>query len=146
MEPSLIFKITSNLALAGWILLLTFPKWKHTKSITTVLLSTILFGGTYTILLAGSFGQTQGNFSSLEGVQLLFQNPAALTAGWIHYLAFDLFIGTWESADAEKLGISRWLILPCQIGTFLFGPMGLLAYMILRAVLRKDLAIRNPFV
>ena len=49
-----------------------------------------------------------------------------LIAGWVHYLAFDLFIGVWiaERLDAERL--SRWIQTPILIATFLFGPLGLL--------------------
>ncbi|XDD49981.1 ABA4-like family protein [Leptospira sp. WS92.C1] len=145
MELSLIFKIVNNLALAGWILLIAFPKWKYTRLITTGVLGTLLFGGLYSILFIFSFGKTQGNFNSLEGVTLLFQNPTVLVAGWIHYLSFDLFIGTWESANSEKLGISRWFVIPCQIATFLFGPMGLLSYLFLRVILRKPILLEEPF-
>ncbi|RHX81315.1 DUF4281 domain-containing protein [Leptospira yasudae] len=145
MDLSLLFKIANNVALAGWILLIAIPQWKYTRLVTTGLLGTLLFGGVYTVLLIFSFGKTQGGFDSLEGVSLLFQNQTVLTAGWVHYLAFDLFVGTWESANAEKLGISRWLVIPCQIATFMFGPLGLLSYLLLRAILRKPILIDQPF-
>ncbi|TGK23770.1 ABA4-like family protein [Leptospira stimsonii] len=145
MELSLLFKIVNNFALAGWILLICLPNWKYTRLITTGILGTLLFGGVYSILIISSFGKTQGNFGSLEGVTLLFQNPIVLVAGWIHYLAFDLFVGTWESANAQKLGIPRWLVIPCQIGTFLFGPFGLLSYLLLRAILKKPIFLDQPF-
>jgi|GEM_PF-3746571 len=31
----------------------------------------------------------------------------ALPAGWVHYLAFDPFIGGWIAAEADKLGMAR---------------------------------------
>ncbi|TGM53385.1 ABA4-like family protein [Leptospira adleri] len=145
MELSLLFKIVNNVALAGWILLIVFPNWKYTSRITTGILGTFLFGGLYSFLLISGFGKTQGSFGSLEGVTLLFQNPTVLVAGWIHYLAFDLFVGTWESANAQKLGISRWFVIPCQIATFLFGPLGLLSYLLLRLILKKPILSDQPF-
>ncbi|MBM9500886.1 DUF4281 domain-containing protein [Leptospira sp. 201903071] len=145
MELSLLFQIVNNTAVAGWILLIVLPGWKYTRLITTGILGTLLFGGIYSILLISSFGKTEGNFGSLEGVTLLFQNPTVLVAGWIHYLAFDLFVGTWESANSQKLGISRWLVIPCQIATFMFGPFGLLSYLLLRAILRKPVLLDQPF-
>jgi Domain of unknown function (DUF4281) len=145
VELSLLFEIVNKTALAGWILLIVLPNWKYTGLITTGILGTLLFGGIYSILLISSFGKTLGDFGSLEGITLLFQNPTVLVAGWIHYLAFDLFVGTWESANARKLGISRWLVLPCQITTFLFGPFGLLSYLLLRSILRKPILLERPF-
>ncbi len=68
----------------------------------------------------------------------LFALPQVLLAGWVHYLAFDLFTGSWEARDAVRLGISRWLVAPCLVLTFLFGPVGLALYLLLRLVLRRE--------
>jgi hypothetical protein len=58
-----------------------------------------------------------------------------LLAGWIHYLAFDLFVGSWLVRDAHLRGIAHGWVLPLLFLTFLFGPAGLLSYLGLRAVL-----------
>jgi sorbitol-specific phosphotransferase system component IIC len=55
-----------------------------------------------------------------------------------HYLAFDLFTGAWEARDAVRLGISRWAVLPCLVLTFLFGPMGLALYLLVKLAMRKS--------
>ena len=52
-----------------------------------------------------------------------------LLAGWIHYLAFDLLIGTWETRDARERGLPHLLLVPCLVLTFLLGPAGWLLYM-----------------
>ena len=44
--------------------------------------------------------ESDGGFSSLAAVAQLFDNRWLLLAGWVHYLAFDLFIGAWETRDA----------------------------------------------
>jgi hypothetical protein len=67
-------------------------------------------------------------------VQKLFADPWLLLAGWVHYLVFDLFIGSWEVRDAGRLGIPHLLVVPCLVLSFLFGPAGLLLYGIVRAV------------
>ena len=68
----------------------------------------------------------------------LFTNEWATLAGWIHYLAFDLFVGAWEVKDAQEKNISHWFVIPCLILTFLFGPIGFLLYSILRFFLSKE--------
>ena len=73
-----------------------------------------------------------GNFNSLAGVAALFSKAGNVMLGWTHYLAFDLFIGSWEAEDAAKHDIAHWLIVPCLALTFLFGPIGLLVYFIIR--------------
>jgi len=86
----------------------------------------------YLVLLAVNWGGSHGSFSTLHGVAELFANPWVLLAGWVHYLAFDLFVGTWETRDAMAHGVSRWLLLPCLFLTFIFGPVGFLVYNAMR--------------
>jgi hypothetical protein len=66
-------------------------------------------------------------------VSALFGHRGVLLAGWLHYLAFDLFVGAWEVREARRVGLPHWLILPALALTFLFGPIGLLVFLALRA-------------
>ena len=63
--------------------------------------------------------------------------PALLTAGWLHYLAFDLFVGAWIAERAAALGLPHLVVLPLLALTFLFGPAGLLAFAVLSAFRRR---------
>ena len=71
----------------------------------------------------------------------LFTSPRAVLAGWVHYLAFDLMVGWFIVSNAAKHGLNRYLLIPCLLLTFIFGPMGLLLYLAVRAV-----ALRKHFV
>ena len=62
-------------------------------------------------------------------MRLLLSSPQALLAGWVHYLVFDLWVGSWE---AEDNSLPHWLLLPCLALTFLAGPTGLLLYHLLK--------------
>ncbi|TGN13157.1 ABA4-like family protein [Leptospira ilyithenensis] len=145
MNPETVFQIASKVAVIGWLILIIAPNWKYTKNITTILISTLAFGGLYAFFIGTSFGEAEGGFSSLTDVRKLFMNDRALLAGWIHYLSFDLFIGTWEIENAKSLGVSRWFVLPCQILTFLFGPIGLLLYFLIRLAVTKNIKQGNTF-
>ena len=74
----------------------------------------------------------EGGFGSLPDVMLLFTDPAIALAGWVHYLAFDLFVGAWATRVAREEGIPHLFLLPCLALTFLFGPAGFLAFSALR--------------
>jgi hypothetical protein len=97
----------------------------------------LLLAVVYTGLLVGHWGESGGNFQTLTGVSTLFENHWLLLAGWVHYLAFDLFIGAWEVRDSKALGISHWIVLPCLALTFLFGPVGLLLYFLIRIARKR---------
>jgi len=82
--------------------------------------------------LLAVFPRADGSFSTLPGVAQLFTNPWLLLAGWLHYLAFDLLIGTWEARDSVERGVPRWALIPCLFLTLMFGPAGWLVYRVVR--------------
>jgi hypothetical protein len=89
------------------------------------------------LLWQGRSAFADGGFGSIEAVRALFANDRALAAGWLHYLAFDLFVGAWISRDGLRRGVPALLLLPCLPLTFLFGPAGLLLYLALRLLFRN---------
>ena len=141
MSPEQIFSVCGALVLPGWLLLVFLPRWRWTARLVCPVIIPLVLAVVYLWLVATNFGRTSGDFNSLAGVAQLFQNPKALLAGWIHYLAFDLFIGSWEVRDAQRVGLHHLLVVPCLVLTFLFGPVGLLLYFALRAGLRRRLAV-----
>lgn len=144
MNADSLFSITNSLALLGWILLIVGAEWRYLRTIVLNLIIPILLSLVYVYLIITHYGAMQeGGFGSIDELIILFSNRDLILLGWVHYLAFDLFIGTWEYYDAQKHGISRFLIIPCQILTFLAGPVGLVLYLILRAVMTKSIDHEN---
>ena len=127
-----IFSGLSALAMIGWLALALAPL-QRTLCITFARILALLLAAVY---LAQFFLTTEhvdgGGFSTLAGVAALFSNPGNLMMGWTHYLAFDLFIGSWEVEDAATSGIPHWLLLPCLFLTLMVGPIGLLVYFAIR--------------
>ncbi len=143
MTPEALFSLASSAVLPGWLLLVFAPRWKWSTRLVTGVLLPALLGLLYLYLIATRWARSEGGFSSLAEVKRLFDDPALLLAGWVHYLAFDLFVGTWEIRDAQKLGLPHLLVVPCLVFTFLFGPIGLLLYLVLRGLLRKRLLLED---
>jgi hypothetical protein len=130
---SQIFSIVNLFAMAGWALLVAFPRKRWAELVSGRVLPALL-SAAYVVIVAAVWGRTPGGFSSLEAVSQLFDSQWMLLGGWIHYLAFDLFVGSWLARDAHERGISHVWVVPLLLATFLFGPAGLLAYLGLRAV------------
>jgi hypothetical protein len=133
MTAEAVFSIVNLVAVAGWILLIAAPRNRRAATVAGTIIP-LLLAALYVALLTVHWGERRGGFSTLHGVSDLFSNEWLLLAGWVHYLAFDLFVGTWETRDALVLGISRWLVVPCLLLTFLFGPAGWLAYHVVRGI------------
>jgi hypothetical protein len=132
MTPEAVFSAASTTAMLSWLLLIVRPRasWVH---LITGRVVPIAFAVLYAVILVPRFGGSDGGFDSLAAVQRLFADPWLLLAGWIHYLAFDLLTGVWETRDAARRGVPHWMVIPCLLLTFMFGPAGWLAYLGVRA-------------
>jgi ABA4-like protein len=136
MSPQQLFGVANGLAIVGWVLLAALPRRRWVTDIVTGATLPIAFAVLYVAIVVTTFAGAEGSFSTLDGVATLFANPWILLAGWVHYLAFDLLIGTWETRDARERGIPQLLLIPCLFLTFMFGPAGWLLYMGVRRVRR----------
>jgi hypothetical protein len=133
MNPEQIFSLCNGIAVVGWASLILAPR-KRFSTLTAGLAIPVLLGGAYAVLIALNWRGSSGGFNTLHDVTELFSHQWLLLAGWIHYLAFDLVVGTWEVRDAHASGVPHPLLVPCLLLTFFFGPAGLLTYLILRAL------------
>jgi hypothetical protein len=139
VAPDTAFAIANGVALPAWLALAASPpaaRWTPWTWRITGRALPLAYAIAYVVLLATAPSAEGGGFGSIAQVRALFAVDAALTAGWIHYLAFDLFVGTWIAQRAARLGLPHLATVPLLALTFLFGPAGLLAFFALRAVLR----------
>ncbi|MET0244488.1 MAG: ABA4-like family protein [Flavitalea sp.] len=141
MTNEQIFSACSTAAMIGWVILAFLPFWKsRDKYVLGIII--MLLSATYLWLIAKNFNPgVMENFSTLAGVQSLFHNEEMLLAGWVHYLAFDLFVGVYILRNARANSINHWITVPSMFLSFMFGPIGLLVYTITRTIItRKYLA------
>jgi hypothetical protein len=98
------FSVASSAALAGWLALTFAPRPRFVMAAIRF----GLIGGlslAYAMLIFVYFFRIEGGgFGSIAEVRALFLSDAGLTAGWIHYLAFDLFVGQWIASEADRMG------------------------------------------
>ncbi len=129
-----IFSAAGTLAMVGWAGLILLPGQRWFVEGVARIVIPLAIACVYVFLMATNFPSAPANagFGSLEGVAALFSVPALLLAGWIHYLAFDLFVGSWEVSDARANGVHHLLVVPCLVLTFIAGPAGLALYFIVK--------------
>ena len=144
MSPDSIFQTCSPIAMVGWIVLLIIsPFWSSFDKFLIGIIIT-LFAIVYIWLIFQVF--TPGDFQkfgSLNGVMELFTDKTAVTAGWVHYLAFDLLTGIWIKKNALKYNIHHLILIPCLLLTFMLGPIGLLLYLLVRSIKTKQYFAAN---
>lgn len=133
MTAESLFSIAGMTVLPGWFLLIFLPRWKYSARLVAGVIIPALLALLYAWLIVTRMGG-EGGFGSLAEVRRLFGDDYLLLAGWVHYLVFDLFIGSWQVRDSERAGIHHLAVVPCLLLTFLFGPVGLLVYFVVRGV------------
>jgi hypothetical protein len=138
MSPDSVFQTCSTIAMAGWLVLLIIsPFWSSFDKFLIGIIIT-LFAIVYTWLIFQVFSPGDfEKFGSLNGVMELFTDKTAVTAGWVHYLAFDLLTGIWIKKNAQKYNIHHLILIPCLLLTFMLGPIGLLLYLMVRSIKAK---------
>lgn len=139
MTADRLFDIANLIALLGWIALAFAPLARDRLVFAARVIGVALalsYAGLLITSLAGG-GTEGGGFTSLEGVTALFARPEAVLVGWVHYLAFDLWVGAWAVEDAGKRGVPHWAMMPVLFLTLMVGPIGLLVYLAARAGLSR---------
>ena len=138
-----LFGLASLIVLPSWLALIVLPfRWPDITRVTHYLIPGLL-GVAYLVLMLNNWGSNDGGYGSLAEVRELFSSDGLLLAGWFHYLAFDLFIGSWQVERAHRLGIPHGWVVPCLPLTFLFGPVGLLLYFLVESLWRVRTARRE---
>ena len=136
-----LFGAVNLLAMICWLVLILAPRRPLSETF-------VMYGGTgllcaaYAVLISGVVsgliepvkvpGSEGGGFMSIPEVRALFMSDGGVTIGWIHYLAFDLFVGLWIAKDADAKGFSRLLQAPILLLTFVAGPFGLFLWLLIR--------------
>ncbi|MEZ6022955.1 MAG: ABA4-like family protein [Hyphomonadaceae bacterium] len=125
----------------AWVALIFAPRWRGTQLIAHSVAVPLLLGAVYGALLTAAIGFGQAaegaGMSSLAAISALFSHPVGVLTGWTHYLVFDLFVGAWIARDAQRRSVPHALVVPALILTLMFGPLGLLLYLVGRSALRR---------
>lgn len=126
ITPSALFSIANAAALAGWLVLIAgiVSKRPLLRDRIAGLYIPLALSAAYAVLILVFWWGADGGFDTLENVQKLFTSSWAALAGWVHYLAYDLFIGALVSREIIERGLSRLFLIPILPLAFLFGPIG----------------------
>ena len=132
LTPVQIVEWGNLFALPGWIVLIFLPRrWPSLLQFPEMVVPLVL-GFIYGGVMLALFGRVEGGFGSFVEIKALFQSDYMLAAGWIHYLAFDLFVGTWIAKRSDEIGLSRLIQAPILGLAFMFGPAGYALFVLTR--------------
>ncbi len=147
MRAETVFNIFSYGVFPAWALLMFAPRWKWTLRLIHSVLIPVMLGlahlGLMVGLTLGAAIPEGANAATLQGAMLLFSDPWVAVLCWIHYLAFDVFLGAWIVRDAGRHKLPHLAVAPCVLLTMFYGPTGLLVYLTLRFFMRRTVTLNE---
>ena len=129
-----IFTLSFLLVAPFWILVIFVPTWRWTERLVDSHLIVVPAAALYALLVAPQAGAVVTALVSptLPELVAILSSDLGATTAWVHFLAFDLFVGRWIYRDASDRGIPMRLVSPILLLTLLLGPVGFIGYCTLR--------------
>jgi hypothetical protein len=134
MSLATAFSLSSFLVLPLWVLMIALPGWKLTYRVLQSPLVCLAPALLYLLLVVPALGSLLPALLNPDaaGMASLLGTPEGATIAWVHFLAFDLFVGRWIYLDSRQRGVNPWLVAPVLFLTLMTGPLGFSLYLALR--------------
>ena len=130
-----------------WIILIFFPQSNICRYFVTSIFPYLVLGSVYTYLL---FLLYKFDYNFLDNFKLylgiielnnLFSDNFFLITFWTHFLAINLFCGSWIVKDSQKLLINKFLVFIPLLITYFIGVLGIFLYWIIRIFYSKRITL-----
>ena len=130
-----------------WFILIFFPQSNICRYFVTSIFPYLILGSVYIYLL---FLLYKFDYNFLDNFKLylgiielndLFSNNFFLITFWTHFLAINLFCGSWIVKDSQKLLINKFLIIIPLMITYFIGVLGIFLYWIIRIFYSKRISL-----
>jgi len=132
-----------------WLMLIFIPN----SIITNIFVNSVILP----LILAAAYGYTIYQiilldepifdifnlYLSLDNLYTIFAIESVLLVFWLHFLALNLFLGSWVSRDGVKYSMPRGLVSIPLILIYFTGPVGLVLFWIIRVFYAKKLGFHD---
>ena len=136
---NLIFSLSSLLVMPFWFLMIFLPRWKYTKTIVASPYLIVPAALLYAALVIPNIGSTFLLLANpnLESISTLLGSSSGATISWVHFLAFDLFVGRYAYLEGQKRNINLVLMGFVLFSILMYGPLGMLIFLVVNAFTPK---------
>ena len=132
-----------------WLMLIIIPDSKFTTFFVNSIILPLILSTAYiyilyqTVLLGESIFDIFKLYLSLDNLYTIFATESFLLIFWLHFLALNIFLGSWISRDGVKYNMPRTMVCVPLILVYLTGPIGLILYWIIRIFYAKKLGFHD---
>ena len=132
-----------------WLLIIFIPNSKFTRILTNSIIIPLILASAYSfiiykaILLDEKILEIFNLYASLDNLYTIFATESFLLVFWLHFLALNIFLGSWISIDAIKHSVPKIFTGIVLIIVYFAGPLGLVLYWFVRIFYSKKLAFHD---
>jgi len=132
-----------------WLMLIIIPNSKFAQFFVNSIIVPLILSAAYiytvyqAILMNEPIFDVFRLYLSLDNLYILFATESFLLVFWLHFLALNLFLGSWISRDGIKYNMPRGLVFLPLILVYLTGPLGLVLYWIIRVFYAKRISFHD---
>lgn len=134
MDLDLLFRLGNLYVMPFWLLMIFAPGWSKTAALVRspwiCIGPVLLYGWVIAPQVPGLFADIAQ--PELANITAIFEAREAVFVGWMHFLAFDLFVGRWVYHDARSRGVTPFVTAPVLFATLMLGPLGFGVWLLLR--------------
>ena len=130
-----------------WFVLIFFPNSKICGVFVGSIFPIFILGLIYLYLLYYFFTSGYDFFTNfnlylgIDSLRELFNETGFLIIFWTHFLAINLFCGSWIVNDSKKILMTKFLVSISLIVTYFTGPLGIFVYWLIRIFYAKKMAL-----
>ena len=128
-----------------WFMLLFFPQTKICKIFVTSVFPFLILAAIDLYLIFEIFKKGFNFFDifnlylGMEELINLFSDYNYIVIFWIHFLAINLFCGSWIAKDYQRINMPKSLAFIPIVLTYFVGPLGVSLYWIFRIFFSKKI-------
>ena len=132
-----------------WLMLIIMPNSKVTQFFINSIILPLILSATYvyiiyqTILLDEPIFDIFRLYLGLDNLYTVFATESFLLIFWLHFVALNLFLGSWMSRDGVKYNMNRSLMFVPLILVYFTGQLGLVLYWLIRVFCAKRLSFHD---
>ena len=132
-----------------WLMLIIIPSSKFTQFFVNSIVLPLILSVCYIYILYHAILLDEPIFDvfklylSLDDLYTVFATESFLLIFWLHFIALNLFLGSWISRDGVKYNMPRGLVSVPLILVYFTGPLGLVLYWIIRIFYAKRLGFHD---
>mgnify|MGYP002263924169 CR=1 FL=1 len=78
-------------------------------------------------------------YLGLDELSNIFSDKNYIILFWIHFLAINLFCGSWIVRDSQKFNIPKFLTFIPLVLTYFIGPLGIFVYWLIKIFFSKKI-------